>query len=275
MAVAKTNIRFTLQYKVAGELTDARTWTTSAASIGLPSRLGNRDALHRGPAFQLPPEMLSDLERWFTQETDGRRPLWVHLVRPYRALRLVPWERLLLDAVQVPILMLPDFIFPPPLEAKDLLDVAICGSAPLGHEEHSVVGALARSVAGIVRAAPRRLRIHVFTDRDIAARLPGEPAWPTGTPEAEILVHDSAGAEKYVVRRPIVTPAGQHGDDPFTVAAVDARRVAQPASRRDALCVSRLYGSETAAPCCSHRRRRSAPTAFSRARSAPRNCRRS
>ena len=196
------DIRFTLQYKVAGTLTDAKTWTTSAAFIGLPSRLKNRDALQRGPAFQLPADMLSDLGRWFAEETDGTRPLWVHLVRPYSSLRLVPWERMLVEAVRAPILMLPDFIFPQPLEAKDLLEVAICGSAPLGHEEHSVVRGLAQSVAGIVRAAPRRLRINVFTDRDIAARLPGEPAWPAGTANAEIVVHDTAGAEKYAYEDP-------------------------------------------------------------------------
>jgi hypothetical protein len=196
------NVRFTLQYKVKGTLTDASTWTTSAAFIGLSSRINNRDVLYRGPTFQLPRDMLSDLERWFARETDGTRPLWVHLVKPYGTLRLVPWERLLLDAVHAPILMLPDFIFPPPLEAKDFLDVAICGSAPLGHEEHWVVRALAQSVAGIVRAAPRRLRINVFTDRDIAARLPGEPTWPTGSPDAEIVVHDSAAAEKYAYEDP-------------------------------------------------------------------------
>jgi hypothetical protein len=199
---ADHNVRFTLQYKVAGTLTDARVWTTSAERIGLPSRINNRDVLHRGPQFQLPREMLSDLGQWFESETDGTRPLWVHLVKPYGGLRLVPWERLLLEALRAPVLMLPDFIFPAPLEAKDVLDVAICGSAPLGHEEHWVVRALAQSVAGIVRAAPRRLRIHVFTDRDIAARLPGEPSWPQGDPQAEIVVHDSAGAEKYAYEDP-------------------------------------------------------------------------
>ena len=180
-----------------GRLTDVQTWNTSPASLGLTPPFNNRDLLYRGPAFRLPPEIGSTLGHWFALETDGTRPLWVHLVKPYGALRLVPWEQLLVEAVHAPILMLPDFIFPPPLEAKDSLDVAVCGSAPLGHEEHSIVRALAQSVGAIARAAPRRLRINVFTDRDIAGRLPGEPAWPTATSEVEIIVHDAAGAEKY------------------------------------------------------------------------------
>ena len=202
---ADDNIRFTLQYRVDGELTDVQTWITSAAWIGLPSRIDNRDMLNRGPTFRLPPEMLAELGRWFA-EFNGARPLWVHLVKPSGMLRLVAWERLLVD-VHAPILMLPDFMFPPPLESKDTLDIAICGSAPLGHEEHWVARALVQSVAGIVRAAPRRLRVNVFTDRDIAARLPGEPGWPATTPDAEIIVHDTAAAEKVRLRRPIVTTA--------------------------------------------------------------------
>jgi hypothetical protein len=196
------NVHFTLQYKVDGSLTDAQSWTTSTRFIGLSSRLNNRESLHRGPTFQLPPQLLGDLANWFAEETDGTRPLWVHLVKPYGALRLVPWERILMDAVKAPILMLPDFIFPPPLESKDILEIAICGSAPLGHEEHWVVRALSQSIEAIVEAAPRRLRINVFTDRDIAARLPAEPGWPAPKPTAQVVLHDNSGAEKYAYEDP-------------------------------------------------------------------------
>jgi hypothetical protein len=125
----------------------------------------------------------------------------VHLVKPYGILRLVAWERLLGDALHVPVLMLPDFIFPPPLEAKDALEVAVCASAPLGHEDWSVYRALRRAAEQIVAATPRRLRLHIFTDRVIAARLKGE-GLPAAPPGGDVILHDDVDAEKYASEDP-------------------------------------------------------------------------
>jgi hypothetical protein len=196
------NVRFTLQYKEAGELVDVATWTCSTTFIGVGARLDSRQLLGRGPTLQLPAAMLSALTAFFQQETDGDRPLWVHLVKPYGLLRLVAWERLLGDAVHVPVLMLPDFIFPPPLEARDALDAAICASAPLGYEDWSVYLALRRTIDQIVSATPRPLRLHIFTDRALASRLRNENALPAPQPGREITLHDDALAEKYVHEDP-------------------------------------------------------------------------
>jgi hypothetical protein len=195
------DVRFTLQYKVDGELTNAASWASSTSAIGLVNRRDNSVWRGSGPPLQLPEPMLDELRAWFEQETEGNRPLWVHLVRPYAALRFVPWERLLGERIGVPILMLPDFIFPPPRETKAALEVVLCGSAPLGVEHHWVREAVGLSVERILEAAVRRTRIHVFTDKDIAADLLAKWAG-TAFLGTDVVINDHSQVAPYVVEDP-------------------------------------------------------------------------
>jgi hypothetical protein len=135
------------------------------------------------------------------QETDGDRPLWVHLCKPYGELRFVPWERLLGAALGVPILMLPDFIFPRPRESSSALEVALCASAPLGREDHWIREALRVSARRIVSASTRALRLHVFTDADIEHQARAE-LMPLSHPNAEIIVHECKTAEHFCTLDP-------------------------------------------------------------------------
>ena len=127
--------RFTLQGKVDGRLTTLADLSQPDAVTGMIDVASARNA---NPDVGLSTDFLSMLGQAVAHFGDGQRPLWVHLVKPYGALRLVPWERLLVAVVNVPVLMLPDFIFPRPREATATLEVALSGSAPLGHESHSV-----------------------------------------------------------------------------------------------------------------------------------------
>jgi hypothetical protein len=81
----------------------------------------------------------------------------------------VPWEQLLVPLLGTPVLMLPDFIFPPPREALSVLDAAVCASAPLGVEDHDVRQALTQTVRAIVQGSPRRTRVHLFCDAAMRA----------------------------------------------------------------------------------------------------------
>ena len=103
------------------------------------------------------------------------------------------------QALARPILMLPDFIFPPPREAMNVLDVALCGSAPLGYEGHSVYQAMGQAAERILAGAGagRRVRLHVFAGRDIGESL--SATWKAdGRLGTQIVVHDTAQAEPYV-----------------------------------------------------------------------------
>lgn len=191
-------VRFTLQYHEERALVDGPRWEFPRGQI-VPMELDRSTARGQGPSIALPVAMLEGLRDWFTDKTKGRRPLWVHLVKPYGLLRIVPWELALGQALARPILMLPDFIFPPPREAMHVLDVALCGSAPLGYEGHSVHQAMRQAADRILAGtgAGRRVRLHVFADRDIAQPL--SAAWKAdGRLDAQIVVHDTAEAEPYV-----------------------------------------------------------------------------
>lgn len=192
-----SNVRFTLQCKVDGNLEDLTTWPGSTQQFGFKERLDSRLMLGTGPPTQLPNELLEGLKAFMQSETDGDRPLWVHLVKPYGVLRFVPWERLLGEALGVAILMLPDFIFPPPRESKAVLEVVLCGSAPLGHEEASVQNAMSLAVDRILEASVRRTRIHVFVDGEATEWLSDH--WrASGRLGGPVLLHDNRLADKYV-----------------------------------------------------------------------------
>ena len=151
------DVRFTLQCKVEGRLEDLQTWAGHTGMMGLRETFDTRKiAAGAEPYVALPDDLLNDLHAWFHQQTEGERPLWVHLVKPYGTLRLVPWERLLGGVLGVPVLMLPDFIFPPPREAPATLDVLLCASAPLGYEAGSIYEGVALAARRILEGSPRR-----------------------------------------------------------------------------------------------------------------------
>ena len=100
-------------------------------------------------------------------------------------------------ALDVPILMLPDFLFPSPLETEEELEVLVCGSAPQDHEHGSVFDAMRRTIERMLISTGRRIRIHVFTDRPIADALTN--AWTSlnvlGT---TVLIHDPETAAPFL-----------------------------------------------------------------------------
>lgn len=211
VARSEPDVRFTLQAKVDGQLTDVGQWPGHTGAMGLRETFDTRKiAAGDEPQIVLPGELESGLAAWFHAATDGGRPLWVHLVKPYGPLRLVPWERLLGYALGLPILMLPDFIFPPPREAPTTLDVVLCGSAPLGSEESSVYQCVRQAAQCILDGSPRRNRLHVFVDAHFAGWLRDE--WhAAGRLDSEIFVYDAALAEPYVVEDPSSRMVDQAG----------------------------------------------------------------
>ncbi len=187
-------VRFTLQYHDKGALHDGQQWDFALAEIApTPSSRSSRDPESDLP---LPPALLDGLGEWFRNNAEPDRPLWVHLVKPYATLRLVPWERALGKALGRPILMLPDFIFPRPREAVKSFDVVLCASAPLGYEDHTVREALRIAVDRILDSGKRDMRLHVFADSQIAASL--SQRWQSqGRLGRQILVHDNQQAAPY------------------------------------------------------------------------------
>lgn len=185
--------RFTLEGKVEGRLATLADLTQPGAVTGLVDVVASRNP---NPEVGLSTDFLSRLGQAVAHFGDGVRPLWVHLVKPYGALRLVAWERLLVAVVNLPVLMLPDFIFPRPREAAATLEVALCGSAPLGHEAHSVRQALVMAVDAILHGSARRTRVQLFTDANLVADL--RATFQTQMAFGQVLVHDTQDAAPFV-----------------------------------------------------------------------------
>ena len=156
------DVLFTLQAKVDGQLTNVHVWLGSLRALGLQQ---DRADLRTGQGNgALPADMVAEIKQWMTEKIHDGQPLWVHLVKPYGALRFMPWERAFGDGFGHAILMLPDFLFPPPRESSETLDVALCASAPLNVEEGYVRQSLHEAIGGILKASVRRTELHVFTD---------------------------------------------------------------------------------------------------------------
>ena len=201
---AATQVRFTVQYHVDRALEDGPVWTLPLAEIASPSTLQALQERHpgEGPPFELPAALTGPLRDWLNFHTEPDKPLWVHLVKPYGVLRFVPWERLLVRALERPLLMLPDFIFPPPRETASVLEVVVCGSAPLGHEDGHVRQAMLQTVHRILGMGlgTRRVRVHVFVDRQLVDGLRAE--WQGNGQErgrlgVDVFVHDHDLAAPY------------------------------------------------------------------------------
>ncbi len=158
MRDTRPDVLFTLQAKVEGRLADIDTWESDISDLGLKR---DRRNISTG---SLPSKLVSDVRAWMQDELPASTPLWVHLVRPYGALRFMPWERVFGSGFGRAILMLPDFLFPPPRESAETLDVVLCASAPLHVEDHHVRTALRDAIDRILTAAVRRTNLHIFTD---------------------------------------------------------------------------------------------------------------
>jgi len=207
----RPNVRFTLQAKIDGVLTDVGLWKSDTSDMGLSTRERGQRATYQDVTGNLPHDLIAFLEDWIGANTSGDRPLWVHLVKPYGVLRFVRWEGTLGTALPVPVLMLPDFIFPPPRESKSVLDVALCGSAPLDHEERWVHQAMRDVSHRILDASARRTRLHIFADSAVAPAL-SDQYKSEGRLDVDVFVYGHEKAVPYLEADPssrLVDQTGQ------------------------------------------------------------------
>ena len=159
-------VRFELQGKTGRSLETLHEWSCYAKEIGLPYRLDRRSAEGEGPYFSLPKRLIHELGEAIWDLTERREPLWLHLVKPYGYLGIVPWEKLLhLEGLSNPVLRLPDFIVPPPRETRRALDVVLCISTPVSERNFPAVQYLEVVSRQILRAAKRKVRLHIFMDK--------------------------------------------------------------------------------------------------------------
>ncbi len=178
-------VHFSLEGKVDGTLQTllelGRYDLRELAPQSLKGRRVNEDLLYE---MQIPESVTGPLGAWIEENDETDRPLWVHLVKPYGALGILPWEYLMQETLGVPILRLPDFFRQPPTERSTTLDVVICGSKPVAKGPVPVYWIVRRLVEVIAEATAeaRYARIHIFVDEETFHMLKQE--WDLGQ-EAE------------------------------------------------------------------------------------------
>ncbi|GAB1642276.1 hypothetical protein [Krasilnikovia sp. MM14-A1259] len=165
-------------------------WQVPATELGLPPVLDFEGSHGTGYEFRLPEAMLAELADAVREAAVPQRPLWLHLVRPYGHLGLVPWEQLLVPVLPVPVLRLPDFVVEP-VRSRRAVTVALCADDGPGdlREQAELVQRLA---AAIVGAVPLPTTLHIFPTAQLFPLL-RQVRSPVDH-EDRVLLHDPAGA---------------------------------------------------------------------------------
>ena len=162
----QTKAHFTLETKENGQLTEVLDLGSfDIRDLGIVDDLNSRNLRRRDGDFLVPPEVLAELEGWIGANSQPDKPLWLHLEKPYGFLGVVPWERLMQERLNVPMLRLPDFFQSAPAELPSTLDVLLCGSSPVAKGSIDLEYQVERIIRQILEAVlPSRItcRIHVF-----------------------------------------------------------------------------------------------------------------
>jgi len=193
---SETMLSCEIEGKVDGELAQLDQRKFPALEMNLPDRLERRATLYQGYNFQLPDEIVSWVKNTMLQENQQQRPLWLHLVKPYGFLGMVPWERLLQPHLNLPMLRLPNFLANPPRESPSVLDVILCGSLPAAKESFMVMEHLSHITEGILNTVPRRTTIHVFVGQDHYHELKNS-FQQKGLLDGSVILYDPENASSY------------------------------------------------------------------------------
>lgn len=176
-----------------------RSWEVTASEFGLPPRFDPDKVLSQGYRFKLPQQMQQEL-RQALDFVQYRGPVWLHLVKPYGYLGIVPWEELLFEAIYQPILRLPDVWSDPPTEVPSTLDVALCASEPAADTPFDIVHSLTRITEHLLNVPRSRVRVDIFTDVRYVGLL--ESYWVgRGALNMRVFVHNPASAKAYAIPR--------------------------------------------------------------------------
>lgn len=182
----RTMVRLTLESHETGEPRVVGRWDIEASEFGLPARLEQ----HWWPDVRLPAAVAAAMvEAVESLGLDPEHPLWLHLVKPYGHLGVVPWEPLLTGVLHRPLLRLPDFL-EPPRERRDTLDVAILCSSPTSEVPIDAIDVVERMGRRLLAESPRRdTRVHSFIDGarvdEARARVADEPRLLVHAPVAD------------------------------------------------------------------------------------------
>ncbi|HEU4350234.1 MAG TPA: hypothetical protein VFR35_20850 [Actinoplanes sp.] len=165
-------------------------WRATTAELGLPPVLDCLDSRGQGYPFTLPQAMIGELASALRKDAFPGRPLWLHLVKPYGHLGLLPWEQLLVPDLPVPVLRLPDFIVEP-VRSRQSITVVLCADDGPGDQDEQAATVM-QLAAKVSHAIPLPASVHIFTTAGLYRRLRSMRS-PVEWAD-RVLLHDPADA---------------------------------------------------------------------------------
>jgi hypothetical protein len=195
----EAQINFELQGTEQHKTYKIQDWIIPSGEFGLPPHLDRQKVLKQGYQFHLPQYVVADTRK-ILDSFEYNGPIWLHLVKPYGFLGLVPWESLLLPEVNRPVLRLPDAWADPPDEIPSTLDVALCASEPVADTPFDIVRGIISITEGLLHVPRPTVRVNIFTDQKWFHELRGY--WDSqGLLNKNVFVHDQAAASAYATPR--------------------------------------------------------------------------
>jgi len=142
------------------------------ADIGVPASL----SLRHLRSYPLPESLPLDLLEPIAASAAGHRqdlePLWLLLERSTPHLAVLPWERMLRQKIDFPILRIPNLAVDP-IFLEGELNLVVCASSPRAKPSFDVAEATRVVVAAARDSVPAGCRIHVFCDQAYHGELQG------------------------------------------------------------------------------------------------------
>jgi hypothetical protein len=131
--------------------------------LGVPRTLQQARRYRYGePEFSIPESVLTAIRA----ELVPNEILWFELASPSGNLAMVPWERLLLAHLDVPIVRLPYLLVPPSMPASNP-QVVLCASSPRAKAALELDELLEITTYAILDAVMGEVLVHIFTDQPI------------------------------------------------------------------------------------------------------------
>jgi len=161
------------------------------AATELGMRRGDANLIGLDPIRALPPQVATAISDRATELT-SRPAVWLELAEPSGALPLLPWEAMLVPALNRPVLRLPYFTLRP-RAAFHSLEVVLCASSPVAKTGFDAGQMLVDLAFRIAESVPRDLSLHVFPDKITYGYVRQQTQ---GVP-AHVVVYDPDAAEQY------------------------------------------------------------------------------
>ena len=206
----RSRVRCALERDESGTRAPLLDYVLDPAELGIPDHLDRSLCMFEGYTFTMPGYVLDALRTALDARMLADETLWLYLKSPAGYLAFVPWEQLLVPALQRPVLRLPDFLVDPARAAGEI-NIVLCSSQPISEEAFMSGDYMARMTRMILEQATRPTNVHLFTDSGLRNELANVLAYH-GATDSRVILHDPQGAAPYAIpdrSSRITDPTGQ------------------------------------------------------------------